>query len=89
MMTDRQEVYAALDSERAYQDERWGSSRSSGHPGAGERTLDEFALYISGYADDLRKIASHVMDPQEKLAVVRKIGGLAVACMEQHGAPKR
>ena len=85
----RNEVYAAIDSERDYQDKRWGATASSGNPGAGERTIDEFALYISAYADDLKDIASHALDPDNKLAWVRKIAGLCVACLEQHGAPSR
>jgi hypothetical protein len=89
MKATRQEVYAALDTERAYQDSKWGDSRSSGEQGAGERTLDEFALYIHGYADDLRRIASHTVYRQEKLDFIRKVGALCVAAMEQHGAEPR
>ena len=85
----REAAYNAIDSERDYQDRVWGGSASSGTPGAGERSIDEFALYIQGYANDLANLASHTMDPIEKLNFVRKVGGLAVACMEQHGAPKR
>ena len=85
----RNEVYAAIDSERDYQDGRWGASASSGNPGSGERTIDEFALYISAYSDDLKGIASHALDPTDKLDSVRKVAGLCVACLEQHGAPRR
>lgn len=89
MKTPRSEVYAALDSERAYQDMRWGGSRSSGEQGAGERTLDEFALYIYGYAHLLMQFAAVSLDPIEKLNLMRKVGGLVVSAMEQHGAPRR
>lgn len=89
MTTLRKQAYAALDSERAYQDFKWGQSASSGGPGNGNRTLDEFILYISGYADELKRIGSTESDPRKKLDFVRKVGGLAVACMEQHGAPRR
>ena len=85
----RSEVYSALESERDYQKARWGVSRSSGEEGSGERTLDEFALYIHGYADELRRIASTTSDPVKKLNFVRKVGELAVACMQQHGAIQR
>lgn len=92
-MTARKEVYAAIDTERAYQDRMWAGTASSRNPGhdknAQQRTLDEFALYIKGYADDLARIASHSDDPAEKLNFVRKVAGLAVACMEAHGAPPR
>ena len=92
-MTNRKEVYEAIDSERNYQDLRWSgtasSNRKSSENSALDRTLDEFALYIKGYSDDLAKIASHSDDPTEKLNFVRKVAGLAVACMETHGAPVR
>jgi hypothetical protein len=90
---DRKDVYSAIDSERSYQDMRWqgtaSSQRRSSTHGATDRTLDEFALYIKGYADDLANIASHTDDPTEKLNFVRKVAGLCVACMEAHGAPMR
>lgn len=89
MTTSRKDVYDALDSERAYQDQRWGNVGSSQRPGHGERTLDEFALYIYGYATKLMANASEFANPETKLHIVRKVGALCVACMEQHGAPKR
>lgn len=89
MTATRQEVFDALSSERAYQDSRWGDTLSGGRPGDGERTLDEFILYISGYAQQLVAIGAKSADPAEKLEFVRKVGGLAVAAMEQHGAPRR
>ena len=52
-MMDRNQVYVLIDGERDYQDARWGDAASSGRPGNGERTIDEFALYIRGYAEDL------------------------------------
>jgi len=89
MTVPREEVYAAFDSEREYQDMRWGDTLSGGRPGDGERTVDEFSLYIIGYANDLLVNASHFGNQRDKLDIIRKIGGLAVACMEQHGAPMR
>ncbi len=89
MSTPRQEVYRAIDSERAYQDSKWGQSLSSDRPGNGERTIDEFALYIVGYAHKLLDNAATFANPEEKLSAVRKVAGLCVACMEQHGAPHR
>lgn len=90
----RRAAYAAIDSERDYQDMLWGKTQSSGRqatdqkPG-GERTIDEFILYISGYADKLKMVGATSADPVEKLQFVRKVAGLSVACMEQHGAPLR
>ena len=85
----REEVYRAIDSEREYQHHRWGDSASSGRPGDGSRSIDEFALYIVGYANDLVDVASHSGNGQAKLEVIRKVAGLCVAAMEEHGAPHR
>jgi len=85
----RTEVYEMIDSERDYQDAKWGDTASSNEPGKGERTIDEFAVYIQGYTNDLIHAASHFGDPSQKLEVMRKIAGLCVACGEQHSLPKR
>lgn len=88
-MPTRKEVYEAFDTERAYQEMLWGKTASSSQPGDGTRTLDEWALYISGYATELVQLASHSDNPIEKLNFIRKIGGMCVAAMENHGAPPR
>jgi hypothetical protein len=86
-MTDK--VIQAIDSERDYQNRKWGNSLSGGRPGKGERSVDEFALYIIAYADDLLKYAGHYASDTDKLEIIRKITSLGVHCMEQHGAPLR
>ena len=80
----------AIRSERYYQDSKWGDSASSGEPGVGGyRTIDEFALYITEYTDQLRRECGTGMNPRSKLELVRKVGALCIAAMEWHGAPKR
>ena len=93
-MITRAEVYAAIDSERDYQDKRWGETLSGGRPPtaeqlAGFRTVDEYALYIVGYAHKLLDNAATFAVTKDKLDIIRKVAGLCVACMEEHGAPKR
>lgn len=88
-MSDRESVYKAIDTERVYQNQRWGNTGSSKQPGNGERTIDEFALYISEYADQLRHICGTSDDRIVKMNAVRKVGALCIACMEQHGAVSR
>lgn len=85
----REEVYSVIDTERAYQDDKWGKTLSGNRTGNGERSVDEFALYIHGYANKLEDFACEFADTQTKLDIIRKIAGLCVACMEQHGAPER
>ena len=83
-MTVRSEVYAALDSERDYQDHRWAHLDRTPI----DRTLDEFILYIRQYADEASALTTHG-DEAEALNSVRKVGALCVGCMEKHGAPRR
>ena len=90
----RARAFNAINTERVYQDRQFGDSLSSGRePGEGDvpgqRSIDEWALYIAGYTTDLVSTASHSTNPHAKLEMVRKIGAMAVACMEQHGAPER
>lgn len=91
MRMPRADVYWALDTERDYQDEKWAGSASSEQPGTGslDRSIDEFALYIVEYAAQLRHLAGTTAASGPKLDAVRKVGALAVACMEAHGAPLR
>jgi hypothetical protein len=87
-------VFSSIDSERDYQDARWGASLSGGRPATqdapgGSRSVDEYILYISGYSDKLKDLGATTDDTLAKLNFVRKVAGLCVACMEQHGAPRR
>ena len=82
-MTPRDEVYRALDSERAYQDDKFGDGRD-----ATDRSLDEFILYIKQYADEAGALTTHENE-EEALNFVRKVGALCVGCMERCGAPQR
>jgi hypothetical protein len=90
---ERKEVYESIDSERDYQNEIWNGTKSSRQPSdspnAMERTIDEFALYVSGYTNKLVEVCSKSDFPEEKLEVFRKIAALCVACGEQHGMSKR
>ena len=88
----RAEAYSAIDSERTYQAQKWGEGGESNiHVNLAEndRTIDEMALYVQGYATDLVQHCSHVSDPTEALNIMRKIAALCVGCMEAHGAPYR
>jgi len=80
----RQEVYAALDTERLYQDQL-PATRSDGAP----RTVADYITMLSHYqAEAIRAWTTNPGDA-EALEVIRKIGGIAVHCMEDHGAPPR
>lgn len=92
-LIDRKDVYAALDSERAYQEFRWkGSGANPDDPRQHE--LDAWISYIAAYTARLVDQGSSwdSVYPEEKIEVlnfVRKVAALCVVAMEQHGAPRR
>ncbi|MFZ1005382.1 MAG: hypothetical protein WAN65_00995 [Candidatus Sulfotelmatobacter sp.] len=84
-MATRAEVYGAIDSERAYQDVKWGANHTHG--------VAEYVTYMHEYLAELRKQmtrnAPGTPDYVAGLDTLRKVAGLAVAAMEQNGAPRR
>lgn len=88
-MSNREQAYAAIDSERDYQDGLWGRSSEGGRPGNGVRSIDAYAAYIQRYTNRLIEVVGTTDDETAKLEIIRKLAGLCVVCMEQHGAPPR
>lgn len=86
-MASRTEVYAAIDGERDHQDKVWGDG-----PAADPRPLSigEDILLMEEYLVRARLEWTKVGRPEiEALHMIRKIAGIAVRCMENHGAPTR
>jgi len=77
----RAEVFAAIESERRYQDKVW----PEGAPSVGDSILlvEEYALKARA------AWATEAAPEMEALDIMRKIAGIAVRCMEVHGAPQR
>jgi len=81
----RIEVYRAIDTERVFQDDKWGEMDA-----ANPVTVGEFVLLLEQYAAEARAVWSREFKPNDKtVEIVRKIAAIAVNCMEQHGAPQR
>lgn len=86
--TPREKVYEVIDGERDYQKRLHGNDPTA---------VNSFILYMEHYLTRAREIASTCQDGnnypgspgQSSLECVRKVVALGVACMEQHGAPKR
>lgn len=76
----RENAFGALCSERDYQADKWGEK---------PHEIDAFALYIAEYTAQLTHVCGTSGDNIAKLDAVRKVGALALAAMEQHGAPRR
>lgn len=89
-MSTREEVYSALDGERAYQEslvEKTGPTADNG-----KHSPEEFLLYMQDYLTEATHVASRTWGAEchpKVLAIVRKVTALGVACMEANGAPRR
>lgn len=84
---DRADVYKAIDSERDYQDRKWGNGMA--RP---QHSPDEWCLYIQDYLNEATHILSRMPDAvatPAAMEIMRKIGGMAVKCMEEHGTTLR
>lgn len=89
--TPRSDVYAALDSERDYQEMRIVRDGSTA-VGEHHHTPEEFLIYIEHYVHEARTTAATVWGPTAKAAIMdklRKVGALCVAAGEANGMPRR
>jgi hypothetical protein len=81
--TTRDDVYKSIDSERNYQDRKWGTVEVHPHEIGGWLILMRYyltnaeALWASGNSD------------YKALLELRKVLAIGVACAEQHGLPGR
>lgn len=90
-MISREEVYAAIDSEREYQMAM--AAKAHGDPSNdGKKQLETFVLYMDAYMTQLKYQLSFTWGPdayKESLDTLRKITAIGVSAMEVLGAPKR
>ncbi len=84
-MPTREKVYAAINTERYYQDHAWPLGQEP------EFSIGEEILLIEEYARRAREAWTDEKQGAEveTLNTVRKIAGIAVRCMENHGAQQR
>ncbi len=86
-MPTRDQVYAAVDSERDYQDEGQGNARR--HAGMPEMTPGEYLLCMEKCLQDARDAWYKPDGGQACLPFIRKVAALGVHAMELYGAPWR
>lgn len=85
----RDYVYAVIDGERDYQDEKWNDETTTT---GGKHTVPEFVLFMEHYLQEARRHLSTQASPDADLMgldFVRKVTALGVVCMEQNGAVPR
>ena len=83
----RKNVYKAIDSERDYQDSKWGDTLCEG-----KHSPTEYMVYIQDYLQEAMNVVSRVADPEgsaHAMHIIRKITAMGVACGEQNGMPER
>ena len=81
---NRKQVYKRLDGERFYQD-HLPKDRTSGL----KHTVGDYLVMLNYYMDKANEAWTMNAGDEDALDVGRKIGGIAVHCMEDHGAPER
>ena len=89
MQATREEVFAAINGEREYQDSKWSADRTDS---GGSHTVDEWLVYIEDYVNEAKHFTSRNSNPKARefvLNALRKIGAMAVAAQEQNGVRTR
>jgi hypothetical protein len=86
-MPSRNEVYAAVDSEREYQE--YVVEPSLADQGLNEHSVPGELVLMKVYLDKAMSAAASRPSKETALDFVRKIVGVGVRCMEKHGAPPR
>jgi hypothetical protein len=86
---NREEVYKAIDSERNYQDKIWNEHTTTSD---GFHSFEEWFTYIEDYIAEAKHVLSRNAKQDADLIasdIMRKVGGMAVCAMEQHGVNPR
>ena len=81
----RQEVYEAINSERDYQDKKWGVTDD---PNYESYEPSQFLIDIEIHLNKAKQ-ANYNVNKNGVMNELRKIGALAVKCGEVHNMPKR
>jgi hypothetical protein len=81
------DAFDAIRKEREYQDKLWGDAQSRGI-----HSVSEWILFIQNYLREAEEIVCRMASPkcdEDALHIIRKIGTMAVCCMEQNGIADR
>lgn len=84
MSTNKQlVVYEAIESERDYQDRKWGGIGEHPHE------VGAWILLMQSHLDRAREAWAGANNDREAMIALRKVLAIGVACAEQHGMPGR
>lgn len=84
----RETVYKAIDTERYYQDFKWGEVGKT-------HSFEEWFTYIEDYVNEAKHVLSRTGSAPNEFGyekasdIMRKVGAMAVCAMEQHGVRER
>lgn len=87
--TSRQDVFAAIESERLYQVAKWGYRQPDGSLTEAKHGVCDYLCYMHDYLEAAIKAASRQPGNNGALEELRKVVTLGVACFEQHGIKPR
>lgn len=79
-MTDRQDVYAAIDRERDHQRRKWGDRPHS---------VQGWLLVAQAELDEAKQGWVRTGDDAEALRELLQVAAVCVACLERHGIAER
>lgn len=79
----RDQVYELIDSERDYQDQKWGKGHDE------QNNVCNYILYMQHHLGKAASLASTELNNKPALDELRKVVALGIACFEQLGLPKR
>jgi hypothetical protein len=82
----REDVYKLIDGERDYQD-KLGPDRRD--PTEVNHSVGDYLVMLSTYLRRAQDDWTNYPGVYEALDEIRKIGAIAVRCIEEHGAPLR
>lgn len=80
---DRDSVYKAIDTERVYQDKKWGDT--SQHP----HEVGAYLVLMEVHLQQAKVAWAGSAGDAGALEQLRKVLAIGVACSEQHGIPNR
>lgn len=79
----RNDVFSAVDEERKFQDQKWGTLTESPHE------VGSWLIIMRQLLNDAEQAYSSQREDIHALDEIRKVVAVGVACMEQHGVPPR